>query len=676
MPVTMGGISSGIDTDGIIEKLVNVESRPLKKLEEEKNLSKRKKDALGALSKSLNKLNDAAKDLYGFRAAYDEKKATSSDTEVLEAIAAKNAEKGLKKIIVERTASTNKISTDEIDENRELPAGKIEITVNKEKKSFKFNGGLLKTLRDKIEEAASDLVSTHYIRTTDNNYILTIESKTSGKKGEISINGDIDFLKKITLIKGEKDQKKDEINIVFDKRYFTSYIGDKKIESQDGLITIAEDGKSVKLKGLLWQEYVLPAESEIKDDTILEFDFLYTGLTDDQIEEDKLLPPRMETGPDEKINIKGIELHGYNVSRIRKIDKKDKKKIFDSILGVGAVSVENGKRTEKTYLVDKDSKVKQEIPLGRDFKGKKISKLIFYTNEGSTDYKNAKITTPLKSDGKLEAKNTITPAEDAIIKVDGVEIKRDKNNDLSDVIKGVTLNLKQSSKSPVEITVTPDITKSVEKIRKFVETYNAYIDLHRELIRTEKINKPGEKNRKGENGLFVGDMTIIRLENTVRSTVSGAYPNNAETPIKLITQLGVSTGKVNSEWDSIKTGKLIIDEVELEKAIRDNPEAVKNFFASDVDGDTRTDSGMAYSLVSNIKPYISFGKNIIASKIELEDNSITMANEKIERKGEHLKIYESKLRSKFSKMEKAMSASKSQKNWLNNQNISNQNKDK
>ena len=676
MPVTMGGISSGIDTDGIIEKLVNVESRPLKKLEEEKNLSKRKKDALGVLSKSLNKLNDAAKDLYGFRAAYDEKKATSSDTEVLEAIATRNAEKGLKKIVVERTASTNKISTDEIDENKELPAGKIEITVNKEKKSFKFNGGLLKTLRDKIEEAASDLVSTHYIRTTDNNYILTIESKTSGKKGEISINGDIDFLKKITLIKGEKDQKKDEVNIVFDKRYFTSYIGDKKIESQDGLITIAEDGKSMKLKGLLWQEYVLPAESEIKDDTILEFDFLYTGLTDDQIEEDKLLPPRMETGPDEKINIKGIELHGYNVSRLRKIEKKDKKKTFDSILGVGAVSVENGKRTEKTYLVDKDSKVKQEIPLGKDFKGKKISKLIFYTNEGSTDYKNAKITTPLKSDGKLEAKNTITPAEDAIIKVDGVEIKRDKNNDLSDVIKGVTLNLKQSSKSPVEITVAPDITKSVEKIRKFVETYNAYIDLHRELIKTEKVNKPGEKNRKGENGLFVGDMTIIRLENTVRSTVSGAYPNNAETPIKLITQLGVSTGKVNSEWDSIKTGKLIIDEVELEKAIRDNPEAVKNFFASDVDGDTRTDSGMAYTLVNNIKPYITFGKNIIASKIELEDNSITMANEKIERKGEHLKVYESKLRSKFSKMEKAMSASKSQKNWLNNQNISNQNKDK
>ena len=33
MPVTMSGMSSGMDTDAIVQKLVTVEARPIKQLE-------------------------------------------------------------------------------------------------------------------------------------------------------------------------------------------------------------------------------------------------------------------------------------------------------------------------------------------------------------------------------------------------------------------------------------------------------------------------------------------------------------------------------------------------------------------------------------------------------------------------------------------------------------------
>ena len=79
MPVTMGGMASGMDTDSIISKLVEVESQPIKKLQRAKLVNNQKKDALNKLSSSLKDLDGKSRDLYGFRASYDEKKAISSD---------------------------------------------------------------------------------------------------------------------------------------------------------------------------------------------------------------------------------------------------------------------------------------------------------------------------------------------------------------------------------------------------------------------------------------------------------------------------------------------------------------------------------------------------------------------------------------------------------------------
>jgi flagellar capping protein FliD len=76
---------------------------------------------------------------------------------------------------------------------------------------------------------------------------------------------------------------------------------------------------------------------------------------------------------------------------------------------------------------------------------------------------------------------------------------------------------------------------------------------------------------------------------------------------------------------------------------------------------------MAYTFVTMLQPYVGLGNNIIKSKIDLENNSIKLADERIERQTEHLKKYEEKLRSKFTAMEKAMQGSKAQKGWMNAQ---------
>ena len=231
----------------------------------------------------------------------------------------------------------------------------------------------------------------------------------------------------------------------------------------------------------------------------------------------------------------------------------------------------------------------------------------------------------------------------------------------------MTLNLKRKSESPIELKTSQDLDKPVHKIKAFVESYNNYIDLNRNLTKTVKADKPGQSEKLDESGILVSDMMMVRLENSIKTTVSGAYPSRDEKPIKMLNQMGVSTGKINSSWETNKEGKLVVDEDELRKAISENPDGIRNFFGSDNDGDNKTDNGMAYTLVKTIDPYISSGKNIIAMKIEYEDESIKMSNEKIKKHETHLKSFEEKLRKKFSAMERSISGSKAQQKWMNNQ---------
>jgi flagellar hook-associated protein 2 len=285
-----------------------------------------------------------------------------------------------------------------------------------------------------------------------------------------------------------------------------------------------------------------------------------------------------------------------------------------------------------------------------------------------SEFSYAALFTPLDGKGLLDPKHEVAKAADARIKVDGIEVQRDKNEGLTDVVKGLTLNLRSKSDHPVTIKVEPSVDKALEKIKVFVEAYNNYLELNRLLIKTEKSEKPGDyKSHKYKNGLFVGDMTILRLENTLKETVGNAYPSRSEKPIKLITQMGISTGAINAAWESIREGKRVVDEGLLLSTLKDNPEGVEEFFGSDTDGDNRIDNGMAFRVETVLRPYVSSGKNIIANKMELEDTNIQMANSRIERHQEHLKKYEDKLRKKFSTMEQSISGAKSQGDWMKNQ---------
>ncbi len=664
MPVTFGGMASGLDTNEIIKKLVEVEARPIQQWEEEKSVFNSRKDALQGLRSHLDKISQSARELYGHRSSYADKKAQTSDSAAVEASANRFAQSGLRTIEVLQLASTHKISTDPLKESQALPAGKITLDVNGASRVVRFKGGTIKSLAEQFNTDAADIVATSYMNTAGDQYILTIESKTSGKKGEIKVSGDRELIFAAGLSKGMKGQEKERVGLVFDGKYFVPYPG-RDQAADSGSLEVDKTGTRVKMTGSLWREYVLPLEVEVKKNSAIEFSVEYAAPGS---EEEKALPFRIEMGPEEKTVIKGIELDGYNVSRVRPLEKKEPGKEVPDVMGVGIVSETKDGRQEKLYPIDRKFKGKMEIPIGRDFENRKVGKVVFYCNEGEARFSGASIYTPVEATGLYEPKNEVAGAGDARLKVDGVEVQRDKNEGIDDVIKGLTLNLRRVTERPLTVKIEADTVKSMEKVRAFVEAYNKYLDYSRELTKVEMAEKPGEfKKSRNKTGLFAGDMMVIRLENSLKQSVSNAYPNRAEKPIRIITDLGISTGAINAAWESIRQGKLVVDDAVLEGAIRDNPEGVEQFFGSDNDGDKRTDNGMAFYIESMLKPYLGTGKNIIASKIDFEDSSVKMADQRIERHQEHLKKYEEKLRKKFSTMEQSISGAKSQQEWMKQQ---------
>jgi len=262
----------------------------------------------------------------------------------------------------------------------------------------------------------------------------------------------------------------------------------------------------------------------------------------------------------------------------------------------------------------------------------------------------------------------IAEAKDAKFKVDGVDVTRSKNENIDDVIKGVVLNLRAPSKVAVTLNIEPDLEKASEKIQAFVEAYNSYLEYNKQLTKAGMTERVGDyKKTKQEQGVFTGDMTLLRLENMLKRAVSDAYPSREEDPIKMLMEIGVSTGDVNAEWERIKEGKLVIDKAKLNSVLTEKPDAVKEFFGSDSDGDNRTDTGMAFRLEEILDPYVRTGKNIISSKINLQDEQIESADNRIERHARHVQKYEEKLRQKFANMEKSISGAKSQGDWLKQQ---------
>ncbi|KFK92018.1 flagellar filament capping protein FliD, partial [Serratia sp. Ag2] len=250
----------------------------------------------------------------------------------------------------------------------------------------------------------------------------------------------------------------------------------------------------------------------------------------------------------------------------------------------------------------------------------------------STPGVNSKVTLEVNNDDQLgdllnydPAKGNANPmfesakGQDAKIRVNGTEITRSTNS-IADALQGVTLDLKSTTKTgePQNLIISADINGSADKIKNWVDSYNALQDTFNSLTKYTPV-KHGE-NQSTKNGALLGDYMLRNIQSSIKSVLSTAQDNPE---LKGLGNLGIDTNS--------KSAKLEINSDKLKKALEEQPQQVANFFAGN-----GKDHGMATEIHNEIQTYIKTDGIIeestksISSDLKDLDDQITRVSESIQ----------------------------------------------
>lgn len=156
------------------------------------------------------------------------------------------------------------------------------------------------------------------------------------------------------------------------------------------------------------------------------------------------------------------------------------------------------------------------------------------------------------SSGLAFATGAENQASDAVLSVNGVQYTR-KANTLSDVISGVTLELRSTTLTSASVTLTQDTSAIKEKLSSLVAAYNDFDNIVRETTDPKSSLETYGKT-------LVGDPTVKMVRQQIRSMFLG----QSSTAGSAITSLGDLGFKTDQK------GVLSLDETKLDAALKTN----------------------------------------------------------------------------------------------------------
>ncbi len=185
-----GGIGSGLDITGMVEKLVAADRAPMdSRLNRLETGAKYKVSALGTVSAAFSKLETALKALKADD-AFDSRSVKSSTDSVLTVTAGKGSPTGTYTIDVQSLATANKWLADTaVASDQTFGAGKLNLTIGEESLEIDIpDGSRLVDIRSAINDAArSQGIQASIISGNDGQY-LSIASDRTGADNAVGIS--------------------------------------------------------------------------------------------------------------------------------------------------------------------------------------------------------------------------------------------------------------------------------------------------------------------------------------------------------------------------------------------------------------------------------------------------------------------------------------------------------
>ena len=279
--------------------------------------------------------------------------------------------------------------------------------------------------------------------------------------------------------------------------------------------------------------------------------------------------------------------------------------------------------------------------------------------------------------------NPITIADDAIIKYEGITIKR-PDNEINDIVPEVTLHIHEKTDKTATIAVTPDKDSAKDALITFVGKYNQAISTINILTQNKPeivdeldyLSEDEKKSEKEKIGMFMGDSSLTNLKSYMQSATVANYPFSDNAEITMLSQIGIATnagGYGGGYTPSKLRGYLEIDEKKVDENLESHLDDIKSMFGYDSDGDLIIDSGIANNLDKQLTAYVRSG-GIFSSKTSGLDGKIKSSEQRISRLETQMQQKEADLKNKYAQMEGALNSLETQQNAINN--FSNRNNNK
>ncbi len=240
------------------------------------------------------------------------------------------------------------------------------------------------------------------------------------------------------------------------------------------------------------------------------------------------------------------------------------------------------------------------------------------------------------------------------------------DNAVSDVVPGVTLNLKSASDKPVRLRVQPDRDAVQAAIVAFVGNYNKLMAQINILTRNDEkviseityLSDDEKKTAKDRLGSLQGDSTLNLLSGSLQRLAIAAYPTKDGRDMTLLSQLGIASNASRpgtGGYDVSKMrGYLEIEDETLAKGLGEHFEAAKQLFGNDTNGDLIVDAGFAYAIDNLIKPYVETG-GIVSLKTGTIDTQLGEEKRNLDSLDARLASKEQDLKQKYGDMEANLS---------------------
>lgn len=631
---TIPGLSTGQNTNDLIRKLVELEARPIKRWEKENEIAKVQMVAWDELKKKVNHLQVKTKNLISFTAPFSAKKISTSDEGYVTGDASKAAKAGKYEIEIIELASRNKIAGKKIVTDTKLPAGNFSILSKDTRVDIEFGGGNLTDLKESIAKYAKKIVVPSVTRVDVDNYVFSLFANYYGEDAKLKFFDPNGILKTAGLVGDNVPEPGPTIKMLSPSLDKAEPYRTDKFKSNSN-----ENAKPSNEGGLV-----------VKGSTAF-----MVSIGDTKID-------KMSTIEIEVKKIDGTPPPDYIGLGFHYISAEDKKVYFEN------TQIKNGK-----FI----------LPIAEIARGKIVDKIIISNPIPDIEliYTSIKYHAPGEVQG-APAVNTIVAAKNAKFKIGGIEITRDSNDNIRDALDGVVINLLKETREPITLNIDSDVSKGVNMVKEFVDAYNDLVKYSKDITVTNKDSRvdlsnsiqddPNHDisadyyNKKSKSGILSGETVIIQLVAGLRTAVGNFYPSSTDPRYKVLSDIGITTGQVGSNWKSIQDQHLVINETQLFTALSDSPDSVRELFASDTNKDSKIDNGVGYAILEHIKPFTSFQSGIVASKVKMAEGTIQDNHKKIRSFESHLLSYEKKMKMKFRYMEQGVGKNKAIGNYLKN----------